>query len=60
VGAKLKQSEEAISEKMKERDLSRSIQLTYHEEKVRLEGEIEGSKGFCIKDKLNGRLWRRP
>jgi chromosome segregation protein len=45
VGTKLKQSEEAISEKMKERERNLSIQSNYQDEKVRLEGEIEELKG---------------
>jgi len=42
---KLKQLEEATSEKMKERELNLSIQSICQEEKARLEGEIEGVRG---------------
>ncbi len=45
VSRKLTQLEEATSEKIKERELSRSIQATYQEEKVRWEGEIERLEG---------------
>jgi chromosome segregation protein len=38
------QLEEALSETIKQKDLSLSIQLILQEEKVRLEGEIEGIK----------------
>jgi chromosome segregation protein len=44
VNLKLKQLEEAYSEKIKERELTLSIQSTYQEEKARWEGEIEGLK----------------
>lgn len=44
VRTRLAQLEEAHSEKVKERELSLSIQSIYQEEKVRLEGEIEGLK----------------
>jgi chromosome segregation protein len=44
VSLKLKQLEEAHSEKMRERELSLSIQSIYQEEKGRWEGEIEGLK----------------
>ena len=44
VSLKLKQLEEAHSEKMKERELNLSIQSIYLEEKARWEGEIEGLK----------------
>jgi len=44
VSVKLKQLEEANSEKMKEMELSLSIQSIHQEEKVRWEGEIEGIK----------------
>ena len=44
VSVKLKQLEDANFEKMKEKELSLSIQSIFQEEKVRLEGEIEGIK----------------
>lgn len=44
VSLKLKQLEEALVEKMKERELSLSIQAIYQEEKIRWEGEMEGLK----------------
>ena len=44
VSGKLKQLEGATSEKIKERELSLSIQSICQEEKVRLEREIEGLK----------------
>ena len=44
VSLKLKQLEEAYSEKMKEKEISLSIQSIYQEEKARWEGEIEGLK----------------
>ncbi|HUL32216.1 MAG TPA: chromosome segregation protein SMC [Thermodesulfobacteriota bacterium] len=42
VSLKLKQLEEAISEKTKEKELNLSIQSTYQEERVRWEREAEG------------------
>jgi len=44
VSLKLKQLEEAISEKIKERERNLSIQSIYQEEKVRWEEEVEGLK----------------
>jgi chromosome segregation protein len=44
VSLKLKQLDEAYSEKMKEKEISLSIQSIYQEEKARWEGEIEGLK----------------
>ncbi len=44
VGRKLNQLKEATAEKMKERDLTLSIQSVYQEEKGRWEGGIEGLK----------------
>ncbi len=44
VSLRLKQLEEAISEKIKGKELNLSIQSTYQEEKIRWEGEVEGLK----------------
>ncbi len=44
VSLRLKQLEEAISEKIKEKELTLSIQSVHQEEKVRWEGEIEKLK----------------
>ncbi len=44
VGRKLNQLSEATAEKIKERELTFSIQSAYQEEKGRWEGEIEGLK----------------
>jgi chromosome segregation protein len=44
VRRRLVQLEEAYSEKVKERELSLSLQAICQEEKVRLEGEVEGLK----------------
>jgi chromosome segregation protein len=44
VGRRLSQLEAAYSEKVKERELSLSIQSIYQEEKLRWEGEVEGLK----------------
>jgi chromosome segregation protein len=45
VSRKLKQVEGATAEKMKERELSLSIQSIYQEEKARWEGELQGLRG---------------
>jgi chromosome segregation protein len=54
VSRKLKQLEEATSEKIKEKELIVSIQSIYQEEKVRWEGEIEG-----LREDLGARQTRR-
>ena len=48
VERRLAQLEEAYSEKVKERELSLSIQSIYQEEKVRWEGEMEGLKEVLL------------
>jgi len=44
VGLKLNQLESAVSDKIKEKELNLSLHSSYQEEKVRLEGEVEGLK----------------
>ena len=44
VGLKLNQLESAISDKIKEKELNLSLHSSYQEEKIRLEGEVEGLK----------------
>ena len=44
VSLRLKRLEEAISEKIKGKELNLSIQSTYQEERIRWEGEVEGLK----------------
>ena len=46
VSLRLKQLEEAISEKIKEKELNLSVQSIHQEEKVRWEGEIEKLKAI--------------
>ncbi len=48
VGGKLNQAEESLSDKNRAKELTLSILSVYQEEKVRLEGEIEGLKELFL------------